>query len=194
MFVCCSWFPWQKYISSLKALGTWSSKFCQLNKTNSSLVPFIKVYNPDWEVSSSHLHDVRRRHQSREKFWALFFLFFAVNTTACLVAWRRLEGKLWFRKSVAHKFVQGSSRIYSFFQSLFLFLGAFVPSPCLISVSSYGERGGPTLRRPGHISDTETAGGPCVSCSGVWVHPNVQTSNHSPPSRSGKASPLLMET
>lgn len=31
----------------LKAVGTWSSKFCRLNKTNSSLVPFIKVYNPD---------------------------------------------------------------------------------------------------------------------------------------------------
>lgn len=39
--------------------------------------------------------------------------------------------------------------------------------PSLISVSSYGERGGLTSRRPGHISDTGTAGGLCVSCSGV---------------------------
>lgn len=42
-----------------------------------------------------------------------------------------------------------------------------MPWPSLISVSSYGEQGGPTLRRPGHISDTEKAGGRCVSCSGV---------------------------
>lgn len=38
-------FPDKKYISSSKAVGTWSSKFCRLNNTNSSLVPFIKVYN-----------------------------------------------------------------------------------------------------------------------------------------------------
>lgn len=65
--------------------------------------------------------------------------------------------------------------------------------PLLISVFSYAERGGPTWRRPGHISDTGTAGGRCVSCSGAWARPTARTSNHSPPSRSGTAS-LLQRT
>lgn len=106
---------------------------------------------------------------------------FAVKATACLVAWQRPEGKLWLLKSVGHKFVLGSTNVL-------LCSGAFMPS--LTSVSSYGEQGGLILRRPCHISDTGMAGGLCVSCSGVWARPNVQTSNHSPPSRSGKASPL----
>lgn len=70
-------------------------------------------------------------------------------------------------ESVGHKFVQG-------FANIFFFSGAFIhrqstqfPQPVLISVFSYEEQGGLTLRRPGHISDTGMAGGLCVSCSGV---------------------------
>lgn len=68
------------------------------------------------------------------------------------------------KKCRSQVFVQGSANM--FFFSLF-FPGAFAASPSLISVSSYGVRGGLTSRRPGHISGTEMAGGPCVSCSGV---------------------------
>lgn len=70
------------------------------------------------------------------------------------------------------------------------FNSGFIPSSSLISVSSYGERDDLTWRRPCRISGTETAGGLCASCSGVWARQNVQTSNHSLPSRSGTAFPL----
>lgn len=205
-FFCCSWFPWQKYTSSSKkpqkTVGTWSSKFCQLNNTNSSLVPFIKkVYNPGWEVLSSHLHNVRARDQSWEKFLALkhpalfhfCFFFLAMNTTACLVAWRQFEGKSRFKrkKTVGHRFVQGSANVH-----ICPLPRPLEPSttdhPSLISVSSCGELGDLTLKTPGRISGTGTAGGLCVSCSGGWAHPNAQTSSRSPPSRSGKASPLCV--
>lgn len=38
------------------------------------------------------------------------------------------------------------------------------------------------------------AGGPCASCSVGSTHQNAQTSNRSRPSRSGMASPLLVDT
>lgn len=120
-------------------------------------------------------------------FFCLFFLFsfFAVNTTACLVA-RQLEGSL--------RFV-----FCFFFLSVFIFFfffsnAAFIPWLGLINVSSCAGRGGLTWKRPGHISDTGMAGGPCASCSVGSTHQNAQTSNRSRPSRSGMASPLLVDT
>lgn len=107
-----------------------------------------------------------------------------MNTTACLVA-RQLEGSLRF--------------VFCFFLSFcfhFLFFSnaAFIPWLGLINVSSCAGRGGLTWKRPGHISDTGMAGGPCASCSVGSTHQNAQTSNRSRPSRSGMASPLLVDT
>lgn len=116
-----------------------------------------------------------------------------MNTTACLVAWRQFEGKSWFKrkkkKTVGHRFVQGSANVHTCPLPRPLEPSS-TDHPSLISVSSCGELGDLTLKTPGRISGTGTAGGLCVSCSGGWAHPNAQTSSHSPPSRSGKASPL----
>lgn len=122
-------FPDRKYISSLKkkkkrkkAAGTWSSKFCQLNKTNSSLVPFNKSLQP-WlrGLVESPVQCAKTGSASRETLRLLreyvmlcffSFVFFCRehhSLSRCSTAWRQF-------KVCFSVFLSFSFRFLSFFK------------------------------------------------------------------------------